>query len=229
MTLWGLPRIDLSPISSAKAPVWSTQIIVSYAYFLSFSFYFFPWVFQMLKTATKWKKLTTWLSWARVPIAPELITYLGTPPHNLAFKIALCWNILRHTEVFLFYLFFFLSIFAPFSLNSVVIKLSLLRHLGLAYLPAPQDTRVQSLGPKDPLEKETATHSNILAWEIPCTDEPGRLQLMGSQRVGHVLKEHTLAFRNNGSYLGQWVTIWCVLRHSNTVKKNDIGFGSCDL
>ena len=75
--------------------------------------------------------------------------------------------------------------------------------MGLAYLPALQDTWVQSLGPKDPLEKEMATHSNILAWEIPCTDEPGRLQLMGSQRVGYVLKEHTLAFRNSGSYLGQ--------------------------
>ena len=38
---------------------------------------------------------------------------------------------------------------------------------------------------EDPLEKETATHSNIPAWEIPWTEEPGRLQLMGSERVGH--------------------------------------------
>ena len=40
-------------------------------------------------------------------------------------------------------------------------------------------------GQADPLEKEMATHSNILAWEIPWTEEPGRLQSMGSQRVGH--------------------------------------------
>ena len=50
-------------------------------------------------------------------------------------------------------------------------------------LPAMLETQVRSLGPKDPLEKEIATHSNILAWEIPWTEEPGRLQLMGSQRV----------------------------------------------
>ena len=48
------------------------------------------------------------------------------------------------------------------------------------------ETRVRSLGQDDPLEKEMATHSNILAWKIPWTDEPGR-QSMGSQRVGHEL------------------------------------------
>ena len=47
------------------------------------------------------------------------------------------------------------------------------------------ETRVQSLGQEDPLEKELATHSSILAWRIPWTEEPGRLQFMGSQRVGH--------------------------------------------
>ena len=54
-------------------------------------------------------------------------------------------------------------------------------------LPAMQETQVRSLGPEDPLEKETATHSGILAWEIPWTEEPGGLQYMGSQRVGHNL------------------------------------------
>ena len=48
-------------------------------------------------------------------------------------------------------------------------------------------TRVQSLGWEDPLEKEGATHSSILAWEIPSTQEPGRQQPMGSQRVRHTL------------------------------------------
>ena len=49
-------------------------------------------------------------------------------------------------------------------------------------LPTMQEPQVWSLGGEDPLEKETATHSNILAWEIPWTDEPGRLQSMRSQR-----------------------------------------------
>ena len=52
-------------------------------------------------------------------------------------------------------------------------------------LPAMQETRVRSLGWEDPLEKEMATHSSILAWKIPWTEEPGGLQSMGSQRVGH--------------------------------------------
>ena len=51
-------------------------------------------------------------------------------------------------------------------------------------LPAMQETQVQSLGQEDPLEKEMATHSRIFAWRIPRTEEPGRLQSVGSQRVG---------------------------------------------
>ena len=52
-------------------------------------------------------------------------------------------------------------------------------------LPAKLETLVQSLGWEDPLEKEMATHFSTLAWKIPRTEEPGRLQSMGSQRVGH--------------------------------------------
>ena len=52
-------------------------------------------------------------------------------------------------------------------------------------LPTMQETWVQSLGQEDLLEKEMATHSSILAWKIPWTEEPGRLQSMGSQRVRH--------------------------------------------
>ena len=48
-----------------------------------------------------------------------------------------------------------------------------------------QETHVQSLGQEDPLEKEMATHSSILAWEIPWTEEPGGLQSMGPKRAGH--------------------------------------------
>ena len=52
-------------------------------------------------------------------------------------------------------------------------------------LPAVWESRVQSLGREDPLEKEMAAHSSILAWEIPWIEKPGRLQSMGSQRVRH--------------------------------------------
>ena len=51
--------------------------------------------------------------------------------------------------------------------------------------PAMRETWVRSLGWEDPLEKGMATHSNILVWRIPWTEEPGRLQSMGSQRVGY--------------------------------------------
>ena len=55
----------------------------------------------------------------------------------------------------------------------------------LKRLPAMQKTRVQSLGWEDPLEKEMATHSSTLAWRIPWTEERGRLQSLGWQRVGY--------------------------------------------
>ena len=61
-------------------------------------------------------------------------------------------------------------------------------------LPATQETWVQSLGWEDPLEKEMATQSCTLTWRIPWTEEPGGLQSMGSQRVGHdlVTEQHIL-------------------------------------
>ena len=52
-------------------------------------------------------------------------------------------------------------------------------------LSTMRETQVQSLGREDPVEKETAVHSSTIAWKIPWTEEPGRLQSMGSQRVGH--------------------------------------------
>ena len=52
-------------------------------------------------------------------------------------------------------------------------------------LPEMQGTWVRSLGQEDPLEEEMATHSSILAWRIPLIKQPGRLQSIGSQRVGH--------------------------------------------
>ena len=55
----------------------------------------------------------------------------------------------------------------------------------LKCLPGMWETQVRTLGWEDPLEKEMATHSSTLAWKIPWTKEPSRLQSMGSQRVGH--------------------------------------------
>ena len=55
----------------------------------------------------------------------------------------------------------------------------------LKCLPGMRETCVQSLGGEDPLEKEMAAYSSTLAWRIPWRKEPGRLQFMGSQRVGH--------------------------------------------
>ena len=77
-------------------------------------------------------------------------------------------------EGIIFYLFFNIS----FLRTSLVAQ-------RLKRLPAMQETWVRSLGRKDPLEKEMATHSSTLAWRIPWMEEPGVLQSTGLQRVGH--------------------------------------------
>ena len=66
-------------------------------------------------------------------------------------------------------------------------------------LSAIKETRVQSLDREDPLEKEMATHSSTLAWRIPWTEEPGRLQSTGSQRVRTRLGTFTFTFSVNGN------------------------------
>ena len=69
-----------------------------------------------------------------------------------------------------------------------------------------RETRVQSLGWEDPREKEMATHSSILAWKISWIEEPGRLQSMGSQRVGHDWATSVLA-------KGQMLCVWSLFSH----------------
>ena len=69
-------------------------------------------------------------------------------------------------------------------------------------LPAMQETRVQSMGQEDPVEKGMATHFSILAWRIPWTEEPGGLQYMGSQRVGH-----------------DWSDLVCMYTHTHNMKR----------
>ena len=74
--------------------------------------------------------------------------------------------------------------FLPFSIVFSSFMASLVAQM-VKSLPAMQETWVRSLGQEDPLEKEMATHSGTLAWKIPWMEEPGRLQSVGSQRVGH--------------------------------------------
>ena len=78
-----------------------------------------------------------------------------------------------------------LFIFAHFKSSIVRIYPFILVAQTVKRLPALQKIWVRSLGWEDPLEKEMATHSSTLAWKIPWMEEPGRLQSMGSQRVGH--------------------------------------------
>ena len=73
----------------------------------------------------------------------------------------------------------------PASLMSPVLAWASLVAQMVKNLPAMQETWVRSLGGEDPLDKGTATHSSIHTWRIPWTEEPGGLQPMGSQRVGH--------------------------------------------
>ena len=68
----------------------------------------------------------------------------------------------------------------PFYESWTSLVAQMVKHLSMM-----QETQVQSLGWEDPLEKEMAIHSSTIAWKIPWTEEPGRLQSMGLQRVGH--------------------------------------------
>ena len=77
-----------------------------------------------------------------------------------------------------------------------IVFLSSLVVQSIKSLPAMQEPRVQSLGQEDPLEKEMATHSSILAWRIPWTKEPGRLQSMGSQEWTR-LSDYTTTTRHS--------------------------------
>ena len=76
-------------------------------------------------------------------------------------------------------------LFLPLNLGSLrQLEISLVAQT-VKHLPTMRETLVQTLGREDLLEKEMATHSSTLAWKIPWTEEPGRLQSIGSQRVGH--------------------------------------------
>ena len=77
-----------------------------------------------------------------------------------------------------------------------------------------QETQVRSLGWKDPLEEGMATCSTVLAWRIPWTEEPGGLQSMGSQRVGHNLTTNTTTTKDSHVYkVYKNITTQCFLPH----------------
>ena len=76
------------------------------------------------------------------------------------------------------------SLLLSHLLSSLCLWISLVAQT-IKHLPTMQETQVRSLGWEDPVEKEMATHSSILAWIIPRTEERCRLQSMASQRVGH--------------------------------------------
>ena len=89
--------------------------------------------------------------------------------------LILCHPLLQN---FFFTIIYFDIQLGPDLLDSLVAQM-------VKSLPAMQETWLRSLGWEDPLEKEIATHSSIIAWKIPWTEEPGRLQPTGLQRVGH--------------------------------------------
>ena len=99
-------------------------------------------------------------------------------------------------------------------------------------LPAVQKTRVWSLGQEDSLEKGMATHSSILAWKIPWTEEPGLLQSKGSQRVRHDWATntwHPYDFLWQNVYLGLLPTFWLVCFSVTELYKLSVYFGNSVL
>ena len=87
--------------------------------------------------------------------------------------------------------------------------------------PARHETQVQSLGWEDPLEKEMAIHSSTLAWKIPGTEEPGRLQSMGSQRVRH--NEHVSTCKARIGHMQNNFSHLVVPEGKEVLKQNDMG------
>ena len=97
------------------------------------------------------------------------------------------WSMCSHLFVLLKYSWYTVVLASGVQQNDLVIYLygtSLVAQM-VKNLPAMWEIRVWSLGQEDPLEKEMATHSSVLAWKIPWTEEPGGLQSMGLQKVGH--------------------------------------------
>ena len=92
-------------------------------------------------------------------------------------------------------------------------------------LPGMQETQVRSLDQEDPLEEGMATHSSILAWRIPRTEEPGGLQSMGSQRVRHDLLNNNSANLNSPKILSGCLVSLRALQGGSVVKNSPANAG----
>ena len=112
--------------------------------------------------------------WSGVPL-PSLTLSLHYQIYFICFNYILLLNIPKMIYRFMLSKINYVNFWACVSLVAQRLK----------WLPPMRDTRVRSLGGEDPLEKEMATHSSILPWRIPWTEELGRLQSTGSQRVGY--------------------------------------------
>ena len=110
---------------------------------------------------------------------------LNSLGHKLGWDRSILW-VFRHffPVHFLYNVYIHKSYLISDIRTKIYFKASLVAQT-VKRLPTMQETRVRSLGCEVPLEKEITTHSSILAWKIPWMGEPGRLQSMGSQRVGH--------------------------------------------
>ena len=121
---------------------------------------------------------------------------------RLGQRTVFCWIILL-LDCFVVYKKIFIGV-------GLIYRASLVAQ-SVKNLPAVQETRVWSLGWEDPLEKEMATHSSILAWKISWTEEPGGLQSTGSQRVGHDWATNTVTHS---------IAWWETLRYSWSHKQD---------
>ena len=137
--------------------------------------------------------------WLRLQVSnaggPCSVPGQGTRSHMLQFRIHLRQLKIPHvttkkkiphatTQTEHSQIIFFLLSFICCRINSPLPRLASLVAQTVKRLPAMLETRARSLGQEDPLEKEMAIHSSTLAWKIPWTEEPCKLQSMGSQRVG---------------------------------------------
>ena len=123
-----------------------------------------------------------WLSWKKCRVTENWygVSFWG---EEFVIKLVMWWWLHNSVNILIIRDLHTLNGLILWYVNYILVKLLLAQTV--KRLPTMHETRVQSLGWEDPLEKEMATHSSTLAWKIPWMEEPGRLQSIGSQRVGH--------------------------------------------
>ena len=134
------------------------------------------------------------LSWYLIPsferpTCSSCLLQLNNQPLNIKWMLLLDFNQLEEVRYSLISIGNFWELIKPYCIYRTSLVAQTVKNL-----PAVQETRVQSLGWEDPLEKEMATHSSVLAWKIPWTGKPSGLQPLGLQRVGHDWATNTFTF-----------------------------------